>query len=115
LLYTYPFFATGHKILEAMVERMDSFAAHRNDSDPVRGRLYYILSKWLTAQYNWEIDDDKTLSRSIEKLVKGRIAEDNKQMADELDRELKRVCHLYFTEFLVADYYFGGFRDSACS
>ncbi len=74
------------------MERMDKVAASGIFSDPLRMRLYFILSRWLSAQYNWEIDDDKTLSRSFEKLVKGRIAEEGKGIAEELERELRRVC-----------------------
>jgi hypothetical protein len=54
-------------------------------------RTNVILSKWLELQYNWEIERDKALFRSIEKVIKGKIAPDNKIGADELETELYKV------------------------
>lgn len=85
LLYTYPFFTTGHKLLDILLDKI-------SDGDWDRQhRFYCILSKWLNAQYSWEIDSDKTLLRSIERLIKGRIVEEDQKIAAELERDLLRV------------------------
>eukprot|EP01127_Copromyxa_protea_P021694 TRINITY_DN7544_c0_g1_i1.p1 TRINITY_DN7544_c0_g1~~TRINITY_DN7544_c0_g1_i1.p1 ORF type:complete len:924 (+),score=148.73 TRINITY_DN7544_c0_g1_i1:40-2811(+) len=98
LLYTYPFFYTGHKLLESIVGRLDA----END-ELQRSRLVFVLTSWLSGQYNWEIDYDKTLSRSIEKLVKGKLASENKAQADDLERDLRRVQYMRPTGVQVVD------------
>lgn len=70
---------------------MERLEDKESDSYLTRQRIYLIFSRWLSAQYNWEIDTDKTLIRSIERLIKGKIAEQDKKTADQLERELMRV------------------------
>eukprot|EP01127_Copromyxa_protea_P000615 TRINITY_DN1052_c0_g2_i2.p1 TRINITY_DN1052_c0_g2~~TRINITY_DN1052_c0_g2_i2.p1 ORF type:complete len:1008 (+),score=147.20 TRINITY_DN1052_c0_g2_i2:41-3064(+) len=85
LLYTYPLFSNSHKILDSLVKNM-------SDSRPeTKERTNLILSKWLELQYNWEIEHDKTLFRSIEKVIKGKIALEDKTGADELKSGLYRA------------------------
>lgn len=89
LLYTYPLFTTSHKVLASVVDHMCH--APPEHAAKVHERTNVILSKWLELQYNWEIERDKTLFRSIEKVIKGKIAPDNKSTANELESELYKV------------------------
>lgn len=89
LLYTYPLFSTSHTILATLVDSMCN--SHPEKLTLAQERTNVVLSKWLELQYNWEIERDKALFRSIEKVIKGKIAPDNRTGADELETELHKV------------------------
>lgn len=100
----------GHKLLEALTEPLEKdkekapsrYLTSSGSPEKLRQRVYSIMSRWLSAHYNWEMDADKTLLRSVERLIKGKIAGQDKAVADRLERELMRVC--YNPDFVVIEF-----------
>lgn len=97
-LYTYPYFTNGLKLLENFVYHLE----HAKVAE-LHGLRYYatgiyfkkfliflrvrirtILAMWVQPLYSWQITEDKTLFRKMEKVISGKLTHGEKAGSDVL-------------------------------
>jgi len=88
-LYSYPYFSTGLVLLDKLIWFFDN--ATPEEALPKRQRITSILAFWLQPLYSWQIVVDKTLYRSLEKVISGKLAHIDKSNADLLLTSLQKL------------------------